>query len=143
MKNKTIRDRIDASISLIKSIQKKSDFSQAKKTKGPLKILTSELDTTINLQKEVRKLKNDLKTRKKELEALVKKLSKDQKEVKKARKEDKKAAKIAKTVGKIKKPVRPRARKSDVNKTGTRKTAKQSVESKAKIKNPQTTENVQ
>ncbi len=119
MKYKAIRNKINASVNLLRSVQKKGKALKAGGTKTQLKELNAELEKVIGIQKEMQKLKNELKARKKELGTLVKKLAKDLKKAKKAQKKSKtvkpvKAVKIVKPV-KASKPVKPaKAEKSKV-----------------------------
>ena len=102
MKNKAIRDKISTSVSLLKSIQKKSKVSKAGKAKKPVKDLTAELETVISLQKEVQKLKDGLKKRKKDLAILVKKIIKGFKRSKKSPKKEQKNFKDCQSRGRNK-----------------------------------------
>ncbi len=96
MKNKSIENKLNAIINLIKSINKKKGNTQTGQTQVKLQSLESDLKATVGLQKDVQNLKDALKTRKKELKAGVKKLKKGSQEIKKAQKKDKKAEKKVK-----------------------------------------------
>jgi hypothetical protein len=96
MKTKSIDRAIGAFTNQIKTIKKKGLNEHAGQAKKSLQTMETDLETSINLQKEVHTLRDSLKIKKKELETGVNKLKKDSKEFKKALKNDKKAAKEVK-----------------------------------------------
>lgn len=104
MKNKSIAVKISNSIDLVKAIKKNKKAAQHKLLKKPLKDMSLELEAAAGMQKEVQKLKSELKTRKKELKGQVKKLAESHKEVKKIYQKGKKTAPVVK---KAKKPAKP------------------------------------
>jgi hypothetical protein len=110
MKNKSIAVKISNSSDLVKAIKKNKKAAQHKLLKKPLQGMTLELETTVGMQKEVQKLKGELKTRKKELEGQVKKLAESHKEVKKIYRKGKRTAPVVK---KAKKTVKSPKTKSE------------------------------
>jgi predicted nucleic acid-binding Zn-ribbon protein len=104
MKNKSISDKIRASVDLVKSVKKNRNAGKLTQVKKPMQTLSSDLEVAVSLQKAVQKLKKDLKTRKKELEIQVEKLSESRKAVKKV---VKKGGKVAPVVKKTKRPEKP------------------------------------
>jgi len=96
MKNKSIAVKISDSIDLVKTIKKNKKATQHKLLKKPLQDMTLELEATAGMQKEVKKLKSELKTRKRELKGQVKKLAESSKKVEKIYRKGKKTAPVVK-----------------------------------------------
>ena len=89
MKNKVIEKQIDASHDLLDTIGKKGKVVHSGKTGEKIKSLSKNLKALMDLQREVQKLKHELKSKKKKLIASLEGFTLSQKELKKAFRKDK------------------------------------------------------
>jgi|WetSurMetagenome_2_1015567.scaffolds.fasta_scaffold660407_1 hypothetical protein len=95
MKTKSIKSKIAALDTRIKSIKSKAENAKYLKESGIFQTLESELEATIVLQKEVDTLKGTLKAKSRELEEGIRKLKKSSKDTGKILKKEKKPVKLA------------------------------------------------
>ena len=93
MKSKSSNKAIDTFIKKMKTFKKKGINELAEQTQAIVKKMESGLDNSVGLEKEIQKLKDDLKIKKNDLKTELQKLKKDFKEFRKAQKNDKKTAK--------------------------------------------------
>ncbi|HLO60003.1 MAG TPA: hypothetical protein VK179_14745 [Bacteroidales bacterium] len=85
MKKKSIKSKINTFSKEVKSIKKKGAYEKGQKARSAFQAMESDLNITIDLQKEIRNLKGALKTKKKDLVLALKKLKSDRNAFKKAK----------------------------------------------------------
>src|SRR5512133_3905635 len=85
MKKKSIKSRIIAFKKKLDNIRKKGTPAKGGQVKTAFQTMESHLKGTVDLQKEIRSLKKQLKEKKNELTKRVKKLKRDQDFIKKAK----------------------------------------------------------